>query len=137
MAVVDQVGDDAAGRLARVAHAQDLTHLGQGQADCLGRPNERQAVNSVLAVRPISRLSAAWLGQQSELLVVAQRCGRHPALAGQFTDSHPRTIPELTFEHTRRSTLPTDSAAGDRHDDLYADHRRPARARSAQRSVER
>lgn len=36
MAVLGQLGDDAAWRLARVAHAEHLTHLGQGQADRLG-----------------------------------------------------------------------------------------------------
>jgi hypothetical protein len=61
VAVVDEVGRDAARRLARVAHAEHLTHLGQGQADRLGGPDEGQAVEGVLVVDPIARFRAARL----------------------------------------------------------------------------
>jgi hypothetical protein len=62
VAVVDQVRDHTAGRLARVAHSEHLTNFGQRQPDRLGRPDEGQAVNGFVAIRPISRLCAAWLG---------------------------------------------------------------------------
>ncbi len=100
VAVVDQVGNYAARRLTRVAHAEHLTHLGQCQADRLGGTNERQTVNGVVAIHPIARFGTAWLAHKPELFVVAQRGGGNPAVARQFTDSHDLTIRHLTFERT-------------------------------------
>ena len=107
LALLDQIGHHPARRLARVAHAEHLAHLGEGQADGLGGANEGKTLGGLHAVFPVSRLRSCRLGQEAELLVIPQGAGRDTALACKFSDEHVRDDRRLTFKCARSSRLPT------------------------------
>src|SRR6266852_397300 len=100
MPPVDELGDDPAGRLAGVAHAEHLAYLGQGQPDRLRRPDEGDPIDGVVGIRPIARRGPARRGQEPELLVVANRGGGEARPTGEYSDAHGWMIDLLTLKGT-------------------------------------
>jgi hypothetical protein len=111
----DEVGDVPAGRVAAVAHAEDLADLPQGESGGLGVADERHAVGDLGWVVAVAGWGALWLGEQPLVFVEAQGLGGYPGGRGQLTDPHcPPPVSELlTFQCAGRSTvLPDRSQEG-------------------------
>ena len=91
----EQLEHVPARRLPVVVERHDAAYLAQGEADGLGRADEREAAEHALAIVPIARLVSGRRLDQPDVLVVAQRLGSHPGATCHLTDQHP-----LTFRHT-------------------------------------
>lgn len=77
-----------AGLFAAVPQRQDLADLVEGDPEALGGLDEGQRLDGTLVVLPVARARAVRLGQQSDVLVVADGLRVQPELVRQLSDPH-------------------------------------------------
>ena len=94
-AALEQGGHVLTWRLAAVPEGDDLADLTEGEADGLGGADEREPPEGGVVVVAVARAGPGRGRQDADLLVVADRLGRDPRPLGEFTNSHPRHLPQL------------------------------------------
>jgi len=92
-ATSEQVEHVGAGRLATVPVGADLPDLAEAQAECLTGADEPEPFDRVGSVVPVLRRGAAWLSENPDLFVVADRLYRDPGSCGDLSDAHFFMIP--------------------------------------------
>lgn len=87
---VEQGGDVSAGRALSLADVHDLANLGEGEAGCLGGPDEREHVEHMRVVVAVAGWSPVGRGKEPGLLVEPQGLRRRPGPLGQLANLHGR-----------------------------------------------
>ena len=90
--MLEELDDVGTGLLAMVAGLQHRRDLIEAEPGRLGITNEPEPVGSLLAVVPVALGRAVWLGQETYLLVVADRFGPHAGLTAEFSNLHTTII---------------------------------------------
>ena len=86
--MLEQLDDMGTGLLAMVAGLQHRPDLIEAEPGRLGITDEPEPVGSLLSVVPVALGRAVRLGQETYLLVVADRLGPHAGLAAEFSNFH-------------------------------------------------
>jgi hypothetical protein len=102
---VDQGKDMCTRRLTTFSEFDDFPNLGEGQADGLGRPDEREASEYIGVVIPIPAHRARRRIDDAAVLVVADRFRRYPTAPSELTDTHACILRPLTFHCAGRFNL--------------------------------
>lgn len=89
----DEVCDMGAGSLTAVAKREDLPDLAEREPDRLGRPNEAQALDGTMAVVTVAARRSLRLGENPNLLVIADRLRGKARFVRQLADTHGSMIP--------------------------------------------
>jgi hypothetical protein len=87
-ALFHQIGDVGAGRLAADTEGKDLSDLAKGKPDRLCSLDERKALEGIVAIVPVAARGPARIGQEPDVLVVADRLRRQIRLVAELADAH-------------------------------------------------
>lgn len=84
----EQIDDVVARAEAVVAHVQDGSNLGEGESGGLGVADEAQPVDCILSIVAVAVGGALGLGEDPDVLVVADGLGGDVDASGEFSDLH-------------------------------------------------
>lgn len=102
---LEQVGHVAAGRLSLAAGIQNRCDLGEGEPGRLSIADEPEPVDGIGSVIPVPVGGTLGLGQDTDLLVVADGLGGYAGFGGELSDLHDLDGSSLTFQSRGRYSL--------------------------------